>query len=62
MRPKLDGLKPIGHGLKNRLRIESSPSEHLKRSCGETCMGGASHRWRGALCLYTNPTKVEPAG
>jgi hypothetical protein len=31
--------------------------EHFSRSYLETSMGGESHRWRGALCIYFLPAR-----
>ncbi|HRY59907.1 MAG TPA: hypothetical protein P5096_00825 [Patescibacteria group bacterium] len=44
---------------KNPTKVESSPSEHLGRSCLERGVGGASHRWWGALCFPLKNIKTD---
>lgn len=52
MLPKLGFT--AGHGRKARRRDESSSSDTFFGSYIERCMGGESHRWRGALVFPTS--------
>ena len=45
------------HGVNNPIKVLSSLSEHLDRSCLEKGVGGESHRWWRALCILTNKLK-----